>query len=254
MLSCRSSLLESLEASIAVMRGMSISGRWTAGRIPSTSPRARHARRGPKVRTGRPANRLQAGWRDPDHGSHKPADSVDPVWRREGRAIDADVHTGWGTRRLRRGGKQGNGSLPRRCGERHAASPRNEPEIPEYFPVRSTLRASSTSAGRVGPTITIRSGWVCWMAESRRPLGLNQIGLDSSDPDPIDDRLVVYSSTRAGGRGGYDLYLGDREGDASWSLSSMGINSPQEKLGICYDRARGVEVARALRLNRPGPR
>jgi hypothetical protein len=64
----------------------------------------------------------------------------------------------------------------------------------------------------------------------------SQLGSDSSDPYPIDDRLVVYSSTRAGGKGGYDLYLGDRDDGTSWSLSSLLINSPQEELGVCYDR------------------
>jgi hypothetical protein len=72
--------------------------------------------------------------------------------------------------------------------------------------------------------------------QTRAPLRFNQLGSDSSDPYPIDDRLVVYSSTRAGGQGGYDLYLGDREDVASWSLSSLGINTPLEELGACYDR------------------
>ncbi len=71
--------------------------------------------------------------------------------------------------------------------------------------------------------------------KSHRPLPINEPGSDSSDPYPIDDRLVVFSSTRAGGQGGYDLYLGDREDGATWSLSSLGINSAQEELGACYD-------------------
>jgi hypothetical protein len=65
----------------------------------------------------------------------------------------------------------------------------------------------------------------------------NQPGSDSSAPYPIDDRLVVFSSTRPGGRGGYDLYLGDREDGASWPLSSPGINTAQEELGASYARA-----------------
>ena len=76
---------------------------------------------------------------------------------------------------------------------------------------------------------------------THEPLRFNQLGSDSSDPYPIDARLVVYSSTRAGGQGGYDLYLGDREDGASWSLNSPGINTPQEELGVCYDRARVKE-------------
>jgi Tol biopolymer transport system component len=70
----------------------------------------------------------------------------------------------------------------------------------------------------------------------RRPLRLNQPGSDSSDPFPADDRLVLYSSNRTGGRGGYDLFVGDRETGASLSLSPLGVNSAQEELGASYDR------------------
>ncbi len=112
-----------------------------------------------------------------------------------------------------------------------------EPEIQEYFPV---------------PLDTSRFLYVRWTSRTdhhdqvwvssldgrtRGPLRFNQPGSDSSDPFPIDDRLIVYSSTRPGGQGGYDFYLGEREDGSSWSLSSLGINSPQEELGVCYDRA-----------------
>ena len=53
---------------------------------------------------------------------------------------------------------------------------------------------------------------------------------------PIDGRLILFSSTRAGEQGEYDLYLGDCEEGASWSLSSPGLNTPQEELGACYHR------------------
>jgi hypothetical protein len=71
---------------------------------------------------------------------------------------------------------------------------------------------------------------------TRGSLRFNQPDSDSSDPYRIDDRLVVFSSTRAGSQGGYDLYLGDRDDGASWSLSSLGINTAQEELSACYDR------------------
>ena len=112
-----------------------------------------------------------------------------------------------------------------------------EPEIQEYFPV--PLDASRFLYVRwTSRTDHHDQVWVGSLdGRTRRPLRFNQPGSDSSDPYPIDDRLVVYSSTRAGGQGGYDLYLGDREDGASWSLSSLGINTPQEELGVCYDRA-----------------
>jgi Tol biopolymer transport system component len=111
-----------------------------------------------------------------------------------------------------------------------------EPELQEYFPV--PLDASRFLYVRwTSRTDKHDQLWVSSLdGRTRGPLPFNQPGSDSSDPYPIDDRLVVYASTRAGGQGGYDLYLGDREDGASWSLSSLGINSPQDELGVCYDQ------------------
>jgi Tol biopolymer transport system component len=111
-----------------------------------------------------------------------------------------------------------------------------EPDLQEYFPV--PLDASRFLYVRwTSPTDNHDQIWIGSLdGRTRGPLGFNQVDSDSSDPYPIDDRLVIYSSTRAGGRGGYDLYLGDREDGASWSLDSLKINTPQEELGVCYDR------------------
>jgi Tol biopolymer transport system component len=111
-----------------------------------------------------------------------------------------------------------------------------EPEIQEYFPV--PLDASRFLYVRwTSPTDHHDQIWISSLdGRTRGPLRFNQAGSDSSDPFPIDDRLIIYSSTRAGGQGGYDLYLGDRDDGGSWSLSSLGINTSQEELGVCYDR------------------
>ncbi len=112
-----------------------------------------------------------------------------------------------------------------------------EPEIQEYFPV--PLDASRFLYVRwTSRTDHHDQVWIGSLdGKKREPLRFNQIGSDSSDPYPIDDRLVIYSSIREGGEGGYDLYLGDRKDGASWSLSSLGINTPQDELGACYDRS-----------------
>ncbi len=112
-----------------------------------------------------------------------------------------------------------------------------EPELQEYFPV--PLDASHFLFVRwTSRTDHHDQVWVGSLdGRTRTPLHFNQPGSDSSDPYPIDDRLVVYSSTRAGGQGGYDLHLGDREDGASWSLNALGINSPQQELGASYRRA-----------------
>jgi Tol biopolymer transport system component len=112
-----------------------------------------------------------------------------------------------------------------------------EPEIAEYFPI--PLDASRFLYVRwTSRTDHHDQVWIGSLdGQTREPLRFNQIGADSSDPYPIDDRRVIYSSIRAGGQGGYDLYLGDREDGASWSLDSLGISTPQDELGVCYDRA-----------------
>jgi hypothetical protein len=111
-----------------------------------------------------------------------------------------------------------------------------EPEIQEYFPVPLDAKTLSyvrwTSGTEHHDQVRVGS----LDGRARGPLPFNQPGSNSSDPFPIDDRLVVFSSTRAGGQGRYDLYLGDREDGSSWSLSSLGSNSPQEERGVCYDR------------------
>ncbi len=114
-----------------------------------------------------------------------------------------------------------------------------EPEIQEYFPV--PLDASRFLYVRwTSRTDHHDQVWVGSLdGRTRRPLRLNQPGSDSSDPYSIDDRLIVFSSTRPGGRGGYDLYLGDPEEGASWSLSSLSVNTAQEELGASYAQAAG---------------
>ena len=69
-------------------------------------------------------------------------------------------------------------------------------------------------------------------------LPFNQEGSNASDPIPVDERYVIFSSTR-GGLGGYDLYVGDELTGEAQSLStvvpdSVPINTPQEELGATY--------------------
>ncbi len=59
---------------------------------------------------------------------------------------------------------------------------------------------------------------------------------DYSDAFFIKDNLVLFSSTRPGGKGGYDLYIGDIETGDVWSMEKYlpGINTSKEELGACY--------------------
>ena len=114
-----------------------------------------------------------------------------------------------------------------------------EPEVQEYFPV--PLDASRFLFVRwTNQNDHHDQVWLGSLdGRTREPLRFNQPGTDTSDPFPIDDRLVLFSSNRPPGKGGYDLWLGDREDGASWPLSALGINSPQDELGVSYDRAQG---------------
>lgn len=58
---------------------------------------------------------------------------------------------------------------------------------------------------------------------------------NTSDPCPISDKYIIMSSTK--GDKGYDLYLGDTESGAMWSLDNINseINDYKEQLGAsCY--------------------
>jgi len=61
----------------------------------------------------------------------------------------------------------------------------------------------------------------------------NQLA-DDSDPFPVDSEYVLYSCNRAGGKGGWDLFLGNIKTGDSWTLSLFNINSPLHELGVCY--------------------
>lgn len=67
-------------------------------------------------------------------------------------------------------------------------------------------------------------------------LAFNEPGENYSDAFPVNDRYVILSSTRPGGKGGYDLYLADINTGNRWSLSryNAGINSSANELGACY--------------------
>jgi len=57
-----------------------------------------------------------------------------------------------------------------------------------------------------------------------------------SDAYPLNNQYIVFSSTRSGGQGGYDLYIGDTITGEVWSMNDYhsGINSTKEELGASY--------------------
>jgi len=65
-------------------------------------------------------------------------------------------------------------------------------------------------------------------------LDFNNSVADDSDPYPVDSEYVFFSSNRAGGKGGWDLFLGNSKTGSSWTLSLFGINTSLHELGVCY--------------------
>jgi hypothetical protein len=66
------------------------------------------------------------------------------------------------------------------------------------------------------------------------PVAFDTEFADESDPYPVDSALVLFSSTRAGGKGGYDLYVGNLVTGATRSLALFNLNTPLQELGVCY--------------------
>jgi Tol biopolymer transport system component len=75
-----------------------------------------------------------------------------------------------------------------------------------------------------------------WREKKAERLSLCEDNSNVSDPCPADDRWVFFSSTRSGGKGRYDLYIGDSVTGRAFRLAAEGINTPAEELGACYRR------------------
>jgi len=91
----------------------------------------------------------------------------------------------------------------------------------------------------------------------------NSSGQNDSDPYPAHDSLVFFSSTRAGGKGGYDLWIGNLNSGQTRSLSLFGVNTSLHELGVCYTKnttpvsvrsSKGIgQRPSILRQNYPNP-
>lgn len=117
------------------------------------------------------------------------------------------------------------------------------PNVAEYYPMAWThsrilfTRATRTVRGVADPdqlwSLNLRT-----LAAERLKGSINLPGADSSDAFPINSRLILFSSTRQGGLGGYDLYVGDATTGEVWPMSQvapgLAINTAREELGAAY--------------------
>jgi hypothetical protein len=108
------------------------------------------------------------------------------------------------------------------------------PGVVECYPVRDTvgqfLYARTASSTSLFDQIYLFDG------TQSVSLPFNTPDADYSDAFPIGTQYIVLSSTRAGGRGGYDLYIADRAMGTLWPLSgyNSAVNTPREELGAAY--------------------
>lgn len=67
-------------------------------------------------------------------------------------------------------------------------------------------------------------------------LPFNEIDANFSDAYPVNDNILLISTTMKGGRGQYDLFLADKITGKKWSLNLYNpyINSINNELGGCY--------------------
>ena len=65
-------------------------------------------------------------------------------------------------------------------------------------------------------------------------ISINDFYSNNSDAYPVDEDYLFFSSTRIGGNGGYDIYLGQQSTGDVWTLNDFSINSTIEDLGVCF--------------------
>jgi hypothetical protein len=108
------------------------------------------------------------------------------------------------------------------------------PSVIDFYPIRDTvgqfLYSRTVSATNLYGQVYVFDG------AGSVSLPFNTNDADYNDAYPLGAQYIVVSSTRAGGRGGYDLYVADRNTGAMWSMSgyNSGVNTSREELGAAY--------------------
>jgi hypothetical protein len=108
------------------------------------------------------------------------------------------------------------------------------PGVLDYYPVRDVVGQFLYT--RWSSPTNLHDQIYMFDGSAGVSLPFNTSDADYSDAAATGPQYVVLSSTKSGGRGGYDLYLADRNTGAMWSLSSYnsGVNTSREELGASY--------------------
>ncbi|MCK5830890.1 MAG: carbohydrate-binding protein [Methylococcales bacterium] len=111
-----------------------------------------------------------------------------------------------------------------------------QPNYQEYFPITRDSE-SFFYTGWVSTTDAHDQLFLKYFSNPNPiKLPFNNSNADYSDATPVGSQYVVLSSTRTGGKGGYDLYIADIFTGDIWSLNNYNhsINSELEELGANY--------------------
>jgi len=108
--------------------------------------------------------------------------------------------------------------------------------IQDYYPINADKTSFYYVSGysETNPIDQVYRGY--WSGLKSKLLPFNETDGDYSDPYPVDDNWVVISSTRAGGLGGYDLYIANAISGEVFPMTDYNkdINTSKDDLGACY--------------------
>ncbi len=112
----------------------------------------------------------------------------------------------------------------------------NRVKVHEYYPITLDENRFYYSAGysENNRADQLYLGYFSGLVSKRLPF--NAPDADYSDAAPVDDKWLILSSTREGGRGLYDLYIANNETGEIYSMNdyNAGINSQFNELGASY--------------------
>ena len=112
----------------------------------------------------------------------------------------------------------------------------DKPDVQDYYPIGVDENSFYYTTGYSASNRSDQIYRGYWNGQPSVSLPFNRSNGDYSDAYPVDDQWLVLSSTRSGGRGGYDLYIANAETGEVYSLTdyNTGINTSKEELGATY--------------------
>jgi Tol biopolymer transport system component len=112
----------------------------------------------------------------------------------------------------------------------------NLPSVEEYYPITidDTSFLFTRWVSSTNQNDQVYKGYFSGRQSQR--LIFSEQDQNYSDAYPVNAQYIIFSSTRPGGKGEYDLYVADINSGYKWSLSlyNEAINSSKNELGACY--------------------